>query len=132
MDAQGYHLHPILLDGAFQSLLASVDDGPRADLIPVGIDRIHFFGDVSSNLSSLLSHGRITGVDADEVRGDITLLSEDGTVIAEVTGFTCRGCDCHGLVEIGREYRLAARRQRGAGLAFHHASKRMPCPSQRA
>src|SRR5262249_40425036 len=29
LDAQGYHLHPVLLDGAFHSLIASVDEGPR-------------------------------------------------------------------------------------------------------
>ncbi len=44
VDAQGYHLHPVLLDGAFQSLIASVDEGPREDLIPVAIDRIHYIG----------------------------------------------------------------------------------------
>jgi acyl transferase domain-containing protein/threonine dehydrogenase-like Zn-dependent dehydrogenase len=87
VDAQGYHLHPVMLDGAFQSLIASVDEGPREDLIPVGIDRIHFFGGSSP---VAYSHGRIVRADADGVTGDITLLAEDGTVIAQVFGFTCR------------------------------------------
>ena len=87
VDAQGYHLHPVLLDGAFQSLIASVDDGPREDLIPVGIDRIHYIGGPST---VAYSHGRIVRADADGVTGDITLLAEDGTVIAQVFGFTCR------------------------------------------
>ena len=87
VDAQGYHLHPVLLDGAFQSLIASVDEGPREDLIPVGIDRIHYIGGPST---VPYSHGRIVRADADGVTGDITLLAEDGTVIAQVFGFTCR------------------------------------------
>ena len=87
VDADGYHLHPVLLDGAFQSLIASVDDGPREDLIPVGIDRIHYIGGPST---VAYSHGRIVRADADGVTGDLTLLAEDGTVIAQVFGFTCR------------------------------------------
>ena len=98
LDAQGYHLHPVLLDGAFQSLIASVDEGPREDLIPVGIDRIHYIGGPDHLLFAqaahrptvLYSHGRIVRADADGVTGDITLLAEDGTVIAQVFGFTCR------------------------------------------
>ena len=87
VDADGYHLHPVLLDGAFQSLIASVDEGPREDLIPVGIDRIHYIG---GPLPVAYSHGRIVRADADGVTGDLTLLAEDGTVIAQVFGFTCR------------------------------------------
>jgi acyl transferase domain-containing protein/NADPH:quinone reductase-like Zn-dependent oxidoreductase/NAD(P)-dependent dehydrogenase (short-subunit alcohol dehydrogenase family) len=87
VEAQGYYLHPVLLDGAFQSLIASVDEGPREDLIPVGIDRIHYIGGPST---VAYSHGRIVRADADGVTGDITLLAEDGTVIAQVFGFTCR------------------------------------------
>jgi acyl transferase domain-containing protein/Zn-dependent alcohol dehydrogenase/NADP-dependent 3-hydroxy acid dehydrogenase YdfG len=87
VDADGYHLHPVLLDGAFQSLIASVDEGPREDLIPVGLDRIHYIGGPSP---VAYSHGRIVRADANGVTGDLTLLADDGTVIAQVFGFTCR------------------------------------------
>jgi acyl transferase domain-containing protein/threonine dehydrogenase-like Zn-dependent dehydrogenase/acyl carrier protein len=87
VDAAAYHLHPVLLDGAFQSLIASVDEGPREDLIPVGIERIHFIGGSSA---VAYSHGRIIRADADGVTGDLTLMADDGTVIAQVFGFTCR------------------------------------------
>jgi acyl transferase domain-containing protein/threonine dehydrogenase-like Zn-dependent dehydrogenase/NAD(P)-dependent dehydrogenase (short-subunit alcohol dehydrogenase family) len=87
VDAHGYHLHPVLLDGAFQSLIASVDEGPREDLIPVGIDRIHYIG---GSAAVAYSHGRIVRADADGVTGDLTLLAEDGTVIAQVFGFRCQ------------------------------------------
>ena len=87
VEAQGYHLHPVLLDGAFHSLIASVDEGPRGDLIPVGIDRIHFVGGSSP---VAYSHGRIVRADSDGVSGDITLMAQDGTVITQIFGFTCR------------------------------------------
>jgi acyl transferase domain-containing protein/NADPH:quinone reductase-like Zn-dependent oxidoreductase len=86
VDALGYNLHPVLLDGAFQSLIASVDEGPREDLIPVGTDRIHYIGGSSP---VAYSHGRIVQADVHGVTGDITLLAEDGTVIAQVFGFRC-------------------------------------------
>jgi mycocerosic acid synthase len=87
VDAQGFHLHPVLLDGAFHSLIASADDGPRGDLIPVSIDRIHYFGGSSP---VAYSHGRIVQAGVEGVTGDLTLLAEDGTVVAQVNGFTCR------------------------------------------
>ncbi len=87
VDAQNYHLHPVLLDGAFQSLIASVNEGPREDLIPVAIDRIHYLG---GSAAVAYSHGRIVRADAHGVTGDITLLADDGTVIAQVFGFRCR------------------------------------------
>jgi NADPH:quinone reductase-like Zn-dependent oxidoreductase/NADP-dependent 3-hydroxy acid dehydrogenase YdfG/acyl carrier protein len=87
VDAEGYHLHPVLLDGAFQSLTASVDQHPSQDLIPVGIDRIHFFGG-SSRVA--YSHGRVRQTGADGITSDLTLFAADGTVIAEVSGFRCR------------------------------------------
>ncbi|MBS1693354.1 MAG: type I polyketide synthase [Actinobacteria bacterium] len=87
VESDGYHLHPVLLDGAFHSLMASVDDGPRQDLIPVRIGRIHYFG---AGLPVAYSHGRIVHADTGSVTGDITLLAADGTVVAEITGFTCR------------------------------------------
>ena len=79
VDAQGYHLHPVLLDGVFHSLIASVDDGPRGDLIPVSIDRIHYFGGSSP---VVYSHGRIVRAGVEGMTGDLTLLAEDGAVVA--------------------------------------------------
>lgn len=85
--ADAYHMHPVLLDGALHSLFAAMDDGSRQDVIPLAINRIQFFG---SDSAIAYSYGRIVSAGAHEVRGDVTLLSSDGAVIAEVTGFTCR------------------------------------------
>ncbi|CAN5469729.1 type I polyketide synthase [soil metagenome] len=85
--ADGYHLHPVLLDAAFHSLIAAAGEGRSADLLPTGIDRVQYFA--TSELPAF-SHGRINTADDSGIRGDITLFDADGNVIAEVTGFTCR------------------------------------------
>jgi acyl transferase domain-containing protein/NADP-dependent 3-hydroxy acid dehydrogenase YdfG/acyl carrier protein len=87
VDPAGYHLHPALLDGAFHSLIASADDAPRLDLIPVRINRIHYFG---ASAPIAYSHGRIVRADADGIVGDLTLLTAEGDVVAEISGFTCQ------------------------------------------
>ncbi|GEN10340.1 Acyl transferase domain-containing protein [Myxococcus fulvus] len=87
VDARGYHLHPVLLDGAFHSLIAAAMDDADHDLVPTGIDCIEVLVPPGR---TLLSHGRLRSVGEGTLRGDITLLSEDGIVVAEVTGFTCR------------------------------------------
>ncbi|XXF76318.1 SDR family NAD(P)-dependent oxidoreductase [Myxococcaceae bacterium GXIMD 01537] len=87
VEDQGYHLHPVLLDAAFHSLLASAPDDARHDIVPVGIDRIQVLGLPGR---TLLAHGRLNSSRPGTVRGDITLLREDGVVVAEITGFTAR------------------------------------------
>jgi acyl transferase domain-containing protein/NADPH:quinone reductase-like Zn-dependent oxidoreductase/acyl-CoA thioesterase FadM/acyl carrier protein len=84
----GYHLHPVLLDAAFHSLVALVAD--RADgreVVPGAIDRIEIFGQAGS---TALVHGLLREVGADSIRGDLTLADDVGRVFARVTGFTCR------------------------------------------
>ncbi|MCP3061223.1 SDR family NAD(P)-dependent oxidoreductase [Myxococcus sp. K38C18041901] len=87
VDARGYHLHPVLLDGAFHSLIAAAMEDADHDIVPTGIDCLEVLAPPGR---TLLSHGRLRSVGEGTLRGDITLLSEDGVVVAEVTGFTCR------------------------------------------
>ncbi len=88
VDSAGYHLHPVLLDAAFHSLLAAAEPVElHHNLIPVGIERIQFFG---SPEQAAFSHGTITQSDPGGVSGDIELIAGDGTVIAAITGFRCR------------------------------------------
>ncbi|MBZ4411026.1 SDR family NAD(P)-dependent oxidoreductase [Myxococcus sp. XM-1-1-1] len=87
VDTRGYHLHPVLLDGAFHSLIAAAMDDADHDIVPTGVDCIEV---LMSPGRTLWSHGRLRSVGEGTLRGDITLLSEDGVVVAEVTGLTCR------------------------------------------
>ncbi|MFY2564261.1 SDR family NAD(P)-dependent oxidoreductase [Corallococcus terminator] len=87
VDERGYHLHPVLLDGAFHSLIAAATEDTNHDIVPTGIERIQVLGVPGREL---FAHGRLLSVRGATLRGDITLMSDDGTVVAEVTGFTCR------------------------------------------
>jgi acyl transferase domain-containing protein/NAD(P)-dependent dehydrogenase (short-subunit alcohol dehydrogenase family)/acyl carrier protein len=86
VDEAGYHLHPVLLDAALHCLVALARGG-EADIVPVGIDRLQLF---ESPGRSLLAWGRVTEEGEDTLTGEITLLGEDGIVLASVEGLTCR------------------------------------------
>ncbi|NTX14092.1 SDR family NAD(P)-dependent oxidoreductase [Myxococcus sp. CA056] len=87
VDERGYHLHPVLLDAAFHSLIAGATEDAHHDIVPTGIERIQL---LALPGRKLIAHGRLLSVSGGTLRGDITLMHEDGTVVAEVTGFTCR------------------------------------------
>ncbi len=87
VEATGYHLHPVLLDAAFHSLIAAADDDARHDVVPVGVERIHFLG---SPGRAVVAYGRLALDGKGTLRGDILLVREDGEWVAEVKGFTCR------------------------------------------
>lgn len=87
VDASGYHLHPVLLDSAFHSLIAATDSEADQDIVPVGVARLQFFRVPDR---TLVVHGRVTMQNRDFLRGDIVLATQDGEVVAEVKGFTCR------------------------------------------
>jgi acyl transferase domain-containing protein/acyl carrier protein len=79
-------LHPLLLDGAFQSLLAALDgDGDNA-FVPVSIDRVAVFQDVPEEI---WCYGRITSRGDDAVAGDLWLLDRSGRALAAVTAVRC-------------------------------------------
>ncbi len=89
--AEGYRLHPTLLDAAFQSLIAILDrdDGAgSAQLyLPVRIDQIRFH---DSPQGHCWSYGCLTRRTPELVEGDLTLCGDDGQVLVEVRGLQCR------------------------------------------
>jgi acyl transferase domain-containing protein/acyl carrier protein len=88
-DGDGALLHPTLLDACFQSLIAAIADGPdgHSAYLPVHIERLTF---LRRPARSLWCHGRITRRSSRVVRGELTLLDADGTVLVEVRGLTCQ------------------------------------------
>ncbi|WP_394849275.1 SDR family NAD(P)-dependent oxidoreductase [Pendulispora brunnea] len=87
LDERGYHLHPVLLDAALHSVLALANDDGAHDIVPVAIDRVHFFATPGRRL---LAHGRLGARRRGQLRADVTLVREDGSVVAEISGLTCR------------------------------------------
>ncbi len=86
-EVERYHLHPTLLDGAFQALIAACSDaGARQLFMPVGIRRLLHHRAAGAAVRAV---GRLVRQDASAIEGDIRLFAADGTMVAEVLGFTC-------------------------------------------
>lgn len=82
--ATGYLIHPTLLDGCFQTILAAgEDDGPS--WIPIAIDRFALFSPAGSELRSILRTRRHDG-DSQTLTTDLWITAPDSRPIAAVTG----------------------------------------------
>ncbi|MFY1636502.1 amino acid adenylation domain-containing protein [Solwaraspora sp. WMMB335] len=89
--ADGYHVHPALLDACFQALLTPQlldvrrgDDRQTGIRLPLSIAEVRLdpVGD-----QTLWAHARIVRRDADELVGDIAVYADDGTSVGHVGGF---------------------------------------------
>ncbi|MBP2477890.1 hybrid polyketide synthase/nonribosomal peptide synthetase FtdB [Crossiella equi] len=87
-DAAGHHLHPVLLDACFQTLLTpqilTAPEGGTGIRLPLSIAELRTspVGD-----QALWVHATITREDADELVGDLALHAVDGGPLGRVTGF---------------------------------------------
>ncbi|MFJ6573276.1 amino acid adenylation domain-containing protein [Streptomyces sp. NPDC091292] len=89
-EAARHHIHPVLLDACFQTLLApqipdretpSRGTGIR---LPLSLDEVCLapVGD-----RTLWVHGTVVRDDGDELVGDLALYADDGTALGRMTGF---------------------------------------------
>jgi acyl transferase domain-containing protein/acyl carrier protein len=95
-DASSYQVHPTILDAAFQVTLGAIASKAtrhgRADgvYLPVQIDRVKLYGRPGHKV---YGHARIVERGPSHIKGDIQLLDEAGTVLADVQGFVCRSIE---------------------------------------
>ncbi|MQS11078.1 amino acid adenylation domain-containing protein [Streptomyces kaniharaensis] len=85
-DADDHHVHPVLLDACFQTLLAARvlrADGGGVRL-PVSIEEVRL-GPVGDQ--EIWAHATVTRDTGDELVGDLALYAEDGTPLGRITGF---------------------------------------------
>jgi len=80
-DINSYQLHPVLMDGCLQTLASH--PALLRDAFPVGLGTLRVHRDPHRARYCL---ARLHHLDDQLAIGDIALLEEDGTVIAEVTG----------------------------------------------
>ncbi len=82
-DAGRYHIHPALLDACLQVLTAALPND--ALYLPVSLDNIQIF---ETPGTMLWSHAQVKNPvnSSGVVTGDISLYSEAGTLIAQITG----------------------------------------------
>ncbi|MCX5401883.1 non-ribosomal peptide synthetase/type I polyketide synthase [Streptomyces sp. NBC_00102] len=89
-DASRHHIHPVLLDACFQSLLTpqilAEDASSRGTGIrlPLSLDEMSLSpaGD-----APLWVHGTLSSGDGDELVGDLALYAQDGTALGGLRGF---------------------------------------------
>ena len=94
MEIDRYHLHPVLLDASFQSLIAAAL-GKEADrqalggnlYLPVQIRRVTFFRAAGSRV---WCHAQVCEMNAHHLIGDIRLFDNSGQLVAEIRGFQCQ------------------------------------------
>lgn len=83
-----YLVHPTLLDGAFQALIAvlgtlsAVED---AAIVPVGVDRLVVHRQLGSKA---IAHARIKRATSREVQADLTWFDDQGVACVEMQGLT--------------------------------------------
>ncbi|GLY03853.1 non-ribosomal peptide synthetase/type I polyketide synthase [Actinoplanes sp. NBRC 101535] len=88
VDAGGHHMHPVLLDACFQTLLTPLilqaKDGGTGIRLPLSIEelRIDPVGD-----QAVWAHARLTRSEGDELIGEITVYTEDGAPLGRIDGF---------------------------------------------
>jgi epothilone polyketide synthase D len=92
VDAEGYRLHPVHLDAAFQAVVGSVNslssDASAPTFVPAHIGELRWF---RAPAGRLWLRGRPrTGNRADQIECDLTLFTDDGSVVAEVIGLRAR------------------------------------------
>ncbi|MFJ4499522.1 amino acid adenylation domain-containing protein [Streptomyces sp. NPDC088864] len=87
-DAAGHHLHPVLLDACFQSLLTPqiLEDRtvPTAVRLPLSVGEVAL-GPVGDQ--PLWAHATLLPGDEDTTLGDIALYADDGAPLGRVSGF---------------------------------------------
>ncbi|AWL84915.1 non-ribosomal peptide synthetase [Streptomyces griseus] len=90
-DAAGHHLHPVLLDACFQTLLAPLilsapeDSAPATGIrLPLSLDEVALepIGD-----QPFWAHATLLPADADTTLGNIALYADDGTPLGRIEGF---------------------------------------------
>ncbi|MGW0491351.1 amino acid adenylation domain-containing protein [Streptomyces olivaceus] len=88
------HVHPVLLDACFQTVLTAMtpDDGRSAGIrLPVGIAELRL--DAVGDRAALWAHATVTAESDEELVGDLALYAEDGTPLGRISGFRAAAVD---------------------------------------
>lgn len=87
--------HPVLMDAAFQTLLANEFTGYQNNekvevKLPVGIRKVNIY---ETPQDKLIVYSKITSKTSHEIIGDIYIYNEAGVLIAEILGFVAASLD---------------------------------------
>lgn len=92
-EIRAYHIHPVILDAAFQGVAATLPPTEGDTYLPEAIRRIRFHEPIAACLwcNVRLSDGAQPG--DQRLTADLSLLDDDGRILAEVEGLTLRRLD---------------------------------------
>lgn len=88
-DLLRYRLHPTVIDGSIQCLVAAVRarQAERHPYLPVSIERVTWFGRTTA---TWWSHVRVREQSETLLEGDVVLCDAQGSVLAELLGVRCQ------------------------------------------
>jgi 8-amino-7-oxononanoate synthase len=87
VSAEGYTLHPALLDACFQ-ILGAADRASRETFLPVGLGRFQVYSTTAHD--EVWCHARVRSLEGKEVCADLDLFDGAGAKVAALEGFTLR------------------------------------------
>ncbi|MEM7678652.1 MAG: acyltransferase domain-containing protein, partial [Myxococcota bacterium] len=92
--AEGYDLHPALLDAAFHALLGLAPEGaePNGTFVPVHIDRLRIHASIDREVTA---HLRVLQRRPQSIIGEILMLDAAGQCVAEIRGLRCQRVASH-------------------------------------
>jgi acyl transferase domain-containing protein/NAD(P)-dependent dehydrogenase (short-subunit alcohol dehydrogenase family) len=83
-----YQVHPTLLDGCFQALIATVDANiSKGGFVPVSLKELKLY---CAFPEKLWCHGRMIAASARQLEFDFEVYTEDGVMVAEAKGLHCQ------------------------------------------
>lgn len=91
-DSKSYVLHPSIMDGAFQSVMAFDKDieSEGSIYLPHKIDKIEIFNRVSERCLAYVVESKEQELQKDQFRLEIYILNDEGKVLVKVSGYTAR------------------------------------------
>jgi acyl transferase domain-containing protein/acyl carrier protein len=84
LDLTGYYLHPMLLDACFQAIGATLlDQPPKFAFLPIAVNQIKFYQPAPAEIWAKIE---LSDRSHTSLLANVTILTESGEVIAQVTG----------------------------------------------
>lgn len=81
----GIQLHPVLLDGCFQTIVANLPRDAEGSALPIRIRELRVLGTMPAG--PVFAHARLVRLDDDGFEGDVLVTSASGERLVEVRGF---------------------------------------------
>jgi acyl transferase domain-containing protein/surfactin synthase thioesterase subunit/acyl carrier protein len=81
----GMHVHPVLLDGCFQTVVANLPRAAEGSALPVRLRELRVLSPLRAG--TVFAHARLTNADAQGFAGDLVVADATGRVLVEVRGF---------------------------------------------